>query len=123
MVVCDTISKNGGFRSNGKIVCTSLNFTLIFLFSRPRNAKELFNPRHAQLRNVVERIFGIVKRRWSLFTRPQEYLIETQARFVCTIGALHNFIRIHDAADDAQDLVSNPPHLATPLRREDSLLS
>ncbi|KAJ7802459.1 hypothetical protein B0H13DRAFT_2389572 [Mycena leptocephala] len=73
------------------------------------------------LRNVVERIFGIVKRRWSLFTRPQEYPIEVQARFVCTIGALHNFIRIHDTADDAQDLVTNPPYLATPLRREDSL--
>jgi hypothetical protein len=39
--------------------------------------KELFNLRHAQLRNVVERIFGIVKRRWSIFTRAQEYPIET----------------------------------------------
>jgi hypothetical protein len=50
-----------------------------FIYSRPRNAKELFNLRHAQLRNVVEHIFGIVKRRWSIFTRAQEYPIETQA--------------------------------------------
>jgi hypothetical protein len=34
---------------------------------------------------------------------------------------LHNFIHVHDAADDAQDLGTDPPHLATPLRREDSL--
>ena len=59
--------------------------------------KELFNLWHAQLHNVVERIFGIIKRRWSIFTHAQEYPIETQARFVSTIRALHNFIRVHRA--------------------------
>jgi hypothetical protein len=92
-----------------------------FIYSRPRNAKELFNLRHAQLRNVVERIFGIVKRRWSIFTRAQEYPIETQARFVSAIGALHNFIRVHDATDDAQDLAADGPPSAAPLRHEDSV--
>jgi hypothetical protein len=32
---------------------------------RPRNKEELFNLRHASLRNVVERIFGIVKKKIS----------------------------------------------------------
>ncbi|CAH8274839.1 unnamed protein product [Arabidopsis lyrata] len=32
--------------------------------SQPTNAKELFNHRHASLRNVVERIFGIFKSRF-----------------------------------------------------------
>lgn len=28
------------------------------------NAKELFNLRHSSLRNVIERIFGVLKRQW-----------------------------------------------------------
>lgn len=73
------------------------------------------------MRNIVERIFGIVKRRWSIFTRAQEYPIETQARFVCAIGALHNFIRVHDAADEARDLAADGAPAAAPPRREDSV--
>jgi len=30
--------------------------------SRPVNAQELYNLRHAQLRNAVERIIGVLKR-------------------------------------------------------------
>ena len=29
---------------------------------KPENAKELFNLRHSSLRNVIERIFGVLKR-------------------------------------------------------------
>jgi hypothetical protein len=32
--------------------------------ARPQNAKELYNLRHSSLRNAIERIFGIVKRRF-----------------------------------------------------------
>lgn len=28
---------------------------------KPKNAKELFNLRHASIRNVIERIFGVLK--------------------------------------------------------------
>jgi DDE superfamily endonuclease len=31
---------------------------------RPENSKELFNLRHALLRNVIKRIFGVVKRKY-----------------------------------------------------------
>jgi hypothetical protein len=34
---------------------------------------------------------------------------------------LHNFIRVHDAADDARDLAADGPPPAAPLRREDSV--
>jgi hypothetical protein len=83
--------------------------TSVILISafRPKNAKELFNLRHAQARNIVERIFGVVKRRWSLFTSTPEYPIETQAMFIAAIGALHNFVRIHDKDDDAADLIAD----------------
>ena len=32
----------------------------------PKNAKELFNLRHSSLRNVIERIFGVLKRQWQI---------------------------------------------------------
>jgi hypothetical protein len=34
---------------------------------------------------------------------------------------LHNFVRVHDAADDARDLAADGPPPAAPLRREDSV--
>ena len=37
------------------------------------NAKELFNLRHASLRNIIERIFGVVKRRFQIFDKTPEY--------------------------------------------------
>jgi hypothetical protein len=76
------------------------------IFFRPKNREELFNLRHAQARNIVERIFGIVKRRWAVFSRAPEYPVETQAKLVPAIAALHNFLRVHDSDDNALDLGS-----------------
>ena len=39
---------------------------------RPETAKELFNLRHAALRNVIERIFGVVKRKYQILRTPSE---------------------------------------------------
>jgi hypothetical protein len=67
--------------------------------SRPKNYRELFNLRHAQARNVIERIFGVVKRRFRLLVVAPEYDLRTQAKMVPAICVLHNFIRIHDNDD------------------------
>jgi len=40
---------------------------------KPENKEELFNLRHAQLRNIIERIFGILKRRFRILRTPPEY--------------------------------------------------
>ncbi|KAJ7667199.1 hypothetical protein B0H17DRAFT_950616, partial [Mycena rosella] len=53
--------------------------------------------------------FGVVKRRWGIFTCAHEYPIETQAVLVPAVAALHNFVRIHDETDDAEDLADEPP--------------
>ncbi|KAF7351974.1 putative nuclease HARBI1-like protein [Mycena venus] len=71
---------------------------------RPQNREELFNLRHAQARNIVERILGVAKRRFGVFSRAPEYPIEMQSMLIPAIGALHNFLRIHDRTDEAQDL-------------------
>jgi len=59
---------------------------------RPQNAKELFNLRHASLRNVVKRILGSLKARFRILLKPMYYDLETQALLVRALCCLHNFI-------------------------------
>jgi hypothetical protein len=66
---------------------------------RPSNSKELYNLRHASARNVVERIFGVIKHRWTILTRPPHYDMKVQAQIPSALVALHNFILEHDEAD------------------------
>ncbi|MEA2958740.1 MAG: hypothetical protein QOJ58_4261 [Alphaproteobacteria bacterium] len=59
---------------------------------KPENAKELFNLRHASLRNVIERIFGVLKRQWQILAgKGCEYSIETQRDLFCALIGLYNF--------------------------------
>jgi DDE superfamily endonuclease len=59
---------------------------------KPENAKELFNLRHASLRNVIERIFGVLKRQWQILAgKGCEYSIETQSDLFCALIGLYNF--------------------------------
>jgi hypothetical protein len=60
------------------------------------NKEELFNLRHASARNVVERIFGVVKRRFRILLLSPEYKMDIQARIPAALCAIHNFIRDHD---------------------------
>jgi hypothetical protein len=64
--------------------------------NRPVNAEELFNLRHASARNVIKRLFGVVKRRFRILVIPPEYDMKTQARLPAALATLHNFICDHD---------------------------
>lgn len=57
------------------------------------NEKELINPRHGSLRNVVERIFGISKLRFKKFMLATLFLLPTQAYLMLASATLHNFLR------------------------------
>ncbi|CAL8150523.1 unnamed protein product [Prunus armeniaca] len=59
----------------------------------PQNENELFNLRHASLRNVIERIFGIFKSRFTIFKSAPPFPFKTQAGLVLACVALHNFLR------------------------------
>ena len=78
---------------------------------RPRNAKELFNLRHAALRNVVERTIGIFKNRFRYFKAGRRNLpLSTQVDIVYALTAVHNFINMSNLDDlgyfpDVQDEV------------------
>ncbi|ETV72631.1 hypothetical protein H257_12381 [Aphanomyces astaci] len=59
---------------------------------RPQNAKELYNLRHAQQRNCIERIFGVLKKRFKVLEYPSEYPFATQVNLVYALCAMHNII-------------------------------
>ena len=73
------------------------NTTCISNHTRPRNERELFNLRHSSLRNVIERIFGVLKCQWRILNTPPEYDMRIQACVPAALCAVHNFIRQFDA--------------------------
>jgi hypothetical protein len=66
----------------------------------PANKEELFNLRHAQARNVIEHIFGVLKRRFRILVIPPKYSVKVQAQIPSALCAIHNFIRTHDPKED-----------------------
>ncbi|KIK13513.1 hypothetical protein PISMIDRAFT_17931 [Pisolithus microcarpus 441] len=62
--------------------------------------EELFNLRHASARNVIERIFGILKRHFRILLPAPEYDIDIQARIPTALCALHNYIYSFDKGEE-----------------------
>ncbi|XP_071939946.1 uncharacterized protein [Coffea arabica] len=59
-----------------------------------RAARTLFNRHHASLRGIIERTFGVLKKRFPILKGPmQNYLMATQNNIVLACCALHNFMR------------------------------
>ena len=65
----------------------------------PTNKEELFNLRHASARNVIERIFGVLKRRFCILIIPPAYSPELQAKIPAALCTIHNFIREFDSSE------------------------
>jgi hypothetical protein len=61
---------------------------------RPSSKEELFNLRHSSLRNVIERVFGVLKQRFPVLREMVPYPFEMQVQFVISILTIHNFIKI-----------------------------
>ena len=66
----------------------------------------MFNHLHAQLRNVVERTFGVLKARFPILTMnggiPYPYKKQVQIVMACCI--IHNFIRKVNEPDELFEL-------------------
>jgi len=72
---------------------------------RPQNAKELYNLRHAALRNMVERTIGVFKNRFRYFKAGRRSLpLSTQVDVVYALAAGYNFININNPDDLDDDL-------------------
>ena len=67
---------------------------------RPQNHMELFNLRHAILRNHVERLLGILKKRFPILRVPTFYAIENQVKILAAIAVIHNIIKMHDGDEE-----------------------
>jgi hypothetical protein len=74
---------------------------------KPNNAKELFNLRHSLLRNVIERIFGVVKRKFKILGVGTEYSVDTQIHLVLSLLGLYNFICLYEGVENEDQEVNN----------------
>lgn len=81
---------------------------------KPSTNKELYNLRHATLRNIVERIFGCIKRKFSILQAPPEIELKKQVRLVYALCMLWNFIRSHESIGN---LFDDPDEDARTYRR------
>ncbi|KAL5550387.1 hypothetical protein UlMin_000563 [Ulmus minor] len=63
--------------------------------------KEMFNYRHASLRNVIERTFGVWKSRFRILRGILRYPLEKQRDIVIACAVLHNFIKLFSSEEAA----------------------
>ena len=61
--------------------------------------KELFNHRHSSLRNVIERTFGVLKKRFPILRSMPNYKSTRQGPLVIACCVVHNWIRLHAGMD------------------------
>ncbi|XP_023735049.1 uncharacterized protein LOC111882910 [Lactuca sativa] len=64
-----------------------------------RGKKELFNFMHSSVRNVIERAFGVVKKRFHILQNIPNYPLRRQMLIPHACCALHNYIRMEDRGD------------------------
>ena len=90
---------------------------------KPVDREELFNLCHAQARNCIERIFGVLKKRFRILLLSPEYKKDKglQNRIPSALVAIHNFIRHHDhneeklPGSDADSIHPSAGDTSTPL--------
>ncbi|TVU18190.1 hypothetical protein EJB05_34270, partial [Eragrostis curvula] len=76
---------------------------------RPQNPKELFNHRHAKLRNHVERTLGVIKKRFPILKVGTFHTLRNQVRIPVAAAIFHNLIRLH--AGDEEWLNDQPDNI------------
>ncbi|KAL5567609.1 hypothetical protein UlMin_024184 [Ulmus minor] len=60
---------------------------------------ELFNYRHASLRNCIERCFGVLKARFPILRFMTNFSLVRQREIAMCCCVLHNFIKLHNRDD------------------------
>ncbi|XP_074373632.1 uncharacterized protein LOC141713981 [Apium graveolens] len=74
---------------------------------RALTREEKFNHAHAQLRNVIERAYGVLKARFPILKQMPPYTFSTQRDIVIACFAVHNFIRLQKLEDELFDQCDN----------------
>jgi len=73
----------------------------------PVNKEELFNLRHSSLRNVVERVYGVVQKRFPILKMMSPYPFSRQVDIVTSCCMLHNFIVRNQLYSDMFDILDD----------------
>jgi len=60
----------------------------------PKNKEELFNWSHASLWSIIERTFGVWKKKWRILTDFPRYDLDVPRRLIIATMGFHNFIRV-----------------------------
>jgi hypothetical protein len=63
---------------------------------RLQDHMELFNHRHAVLRNHIERLLGILKKRFSILNVGTFHPITNQVKILAAAAIFHNIIKMHN---------------------------
>ena len=92
----------------------------------PENAKELFNLRHALMRNAIERAFGVLKKRFPIIASTIEpnYCVDTQNEIILACCILHNYLMGVDPdesliAEVDEEVLHSHRERVAPTPRED----
>lgn len=119
MVGCDITLLNGAVPVYGMSFFFSILVNLP-VCPRPSNREELFNLCHASARNVIERIFRILKQHFRILLLATKFPINVQAQIPTALSALHNFISTchsnpNDSDPDEDSLDKDKDDLDQPL--------
>jgi hypothetical protein len=75
------------------------------------------------IRNVIERIFGVVKRHFKVLVVAQEYSLDRQSQLISALSVLHNFILANNPNDTpCHGSDGKVPDLAVMTTRAGSIL-
>ncbi|KAL6573132.1 hypothetical protein OROHE_002608 [Orobanche hederae] len=69
----------------------------------PQNPKKYFNMKHFSARNVIERTFGLLKKRWAVLKSLMAYSMDTQNNIILACALIHNFYRDNMSRDPVED--------------------
>ncbi|XP_040363070.1 putative nuclease HARBI1 [Rosa chinensis] len=73
----------------------------------PAGHKEIFNHAHSSLRSVIERTFGVWKKKWSILRDMPSFPYDKQVKIVIATMAIHNYIRRYAQQDPDFDESEN----------------
>ncbi|KAK2653351.1 hypothetical protein Ddye_013207 [Dipteronia dyeriana] len=59
---------------------------------QPTGPREVFNQAHSSLRNVIERTFGVWKKKWKILETMPNFSFNKQVKIIIATMALQNYI-------------------------------
>ncbi|KAK0608001.1 hypothetical protein LWI29_023885 [Acer saccharum] len=86
--------------------------------SQPSGHQEIFNHAHSSLRSVIERTFGVWKKRWKILKDMLSYPFNKLVKIIIATMALHNYIRRHAQCDRHFEKIENDSDYVFPKEME-----